>query len=84
MTRARNVEEPDTPRQAGGRRLDAGWDDVARLQTTAARLRGHDALVPRGVYRFSSFEEADTWMMRLSAATHVRHSRKTSPESAAP
>ncbi len=57
MSRARNGEEPDTPHQAGGRRPGAHWDDVARLQTTAARLRGHDAVVPRGVYRFSSFEE---------------------------
>jgi hypothetical protein len=30
------------------------------LARTAALLRGTDALVPRGVYRFDSFDEADT------------------------
>lgn len=26
---------------------------------------------PRGVYRFDSFEEADEWMVRMMARTHV-------------
>ena len=45
-------------RAPGARALD----DAARLQRTLNRLRGR-GLVPRGLYRFSSFEEADRWMM---------------------
>src|SRR5450759_5028521 len=35
--------------------------DSAILQRTLNALRGN-ALVPRGVYRFASHEEADAWM----------------------
>ena len=41
------------------------------------------ALVPRGVYRFSSFEEADAWMTRMMARTHVSRSSTTSSASPA-
>lgn len=51
--------------------------DVAILQRTINRLRG-GALVPRGVYRFRSHEEADEWMTRQIARTHARRSSKTS------
>ncbi len=51
--------------------------DSAILQRTLNRLRG-PALVPRGVYRFATHEEADTWMTRQIAATHARRSSKTS------
>ncbi len=51
--------------------------DSAILQRTLNRLRGN-ALVPRGVYRFASHEEADEWMTRRIAATHARLSSKTS------
>lgn len=56
-------------------------DDVARLQRTLNRLRGHD-LLPRGLYRFSSLEEADTRMMSQIARTAARLSSKTSWPSA--
>jgi hypothetical protein len=39
--------------------------DQAGLAKTAALLRGTAALAPRGVYGFSSFEEADAWMIRM-------------------
>jgi hypothetical protein len=55
--------------------------DAAILQRTMNRLRG-EALIPRGVYRFQSHEEADEWMIRTVAATHVRLSSKTSSPSA--
>jgi len=45
--------------------------DVAILLRTINRLRG-GALIPKGVYRFTSHEEADSWMMRQMAATHAR------------
>ena len=51
--------------------------DSAILQRTINRLRG-GALVPRGVYRFTSHEEADRWMIHQIAATHARRSSKTS------
>jgi hypothetical protein len=55
--------------------------DAAIMQRTVNRLRGV-GLIPRGVYRFSSHEEADAWMVRTIAATHARLSSKTSSRSA--
>ena len=49
-------------------------DDAARLQRTLRGLRG--GLVRRGVYRFSSFEEADAWMMSQIASTAARPNLK--------
>jgi hypothetical protein len=68
-----------------GRRATEGHPlrDAAILQRTARRLRG-DALVPRGLYRFATHEEADTWMMRTIARTHARRNSKTSSGSAGP
>ncbi len=51
--------------------------DISILQRTMNRLRG-GALVPKGIYRFQSHEEADTWMMSQIVSTHVRPSLKTS------
>ena len=51
--------------------------DAEILQRTLNRLRG-PALVPRGLYRFSTHEEADQWMLREMARTHARLSSKTS------
>ena len=56
-------------------------DDVARLQRTLNRLRGR-GLVPRGLYRFSSFEEADRWMMSQIARSAAHLNSKTSSPSA--
>jgi hypothetical protein len=67
-------------------RRDTGrfsWDDVSRLVDTSEALRGTSSLVPRGVYRYASFEEADRWMTRTIALTHARLGRRTSPASAA-
>jgi hypothetical protein len=57
------------------------WADQGRLTRTAAFLRGHAGLVPRGVFRFSSFEEADAWMTRMMTAEHGRRSLTTSSAS---
>jgi hypothetical protein len=54
------------------RRLDG--HDAAALQLTLAAVRRTGALVPRGLYRFASFEEAEAWMMRTMARTHVSRS----------
>jgi hypothetical protein len=47
------------------------------LVRTAAMLRGTPWLVPRGVYRFKTFDEADTWMTETIRRTHERLNRKT-------
>ena len=65
----------------GRRSLNA--DTMGALQRTLAGLRGTGALVPRGVYRFSSFEEADAWMTRMMARTHASLKSKISSASAA-
>jgi hypothetical protein len=72
--------------KAVGRRSFAGdtLSDQAALARTAAWLRGHAALVPRGVYRFATFEEADAWMTETIRRTHERLSRRISRGSAAP
>jgi len=70
---------PDLPIKRVSRRRE-GQDvvrDAAILQRTINRLRGGD-LVPRGVYRFRTHEEADIWMTRQMASTHARRSSKTS------
>ena len=67
----------------GGRSLGSdAWADQGRLARTAAFLRGDPALVPRGVVRFNSFDEADAWMTKMMLATLERRNRKTSPGSA--
>ena len=58
--------------------------DQAALARTMAVLRGTPHLVPRGVYRFSSFEEADAWMTQITLRTLEHRNRKTSSASAAP
>lgn len=68
-------------RIVGRRRTDR--DIPGALQRTMAELRGTHAVVPRGVYRFRSFEEADAWMTRTMARTHASLKSKTSSESAA-
>ncbi|MBA3637751.1 MAG: hypothetical protein M3541_10045 [Acidobacteriota bacterium] len=65
----------------GRRRVDG--DTLGGLQRTLAAVRGTGALVPRGVYRFTSFEEADAWMTRAMARTHASLKLKTSSGSAA-
>ena len=53
------------------------WEGVRQLTETSERLRGSAALVPRGVYRFRTFEEAHEWMMEKIASTHASRGRKT-------
>jgi len=67
-----------------GNRSERGdpWADQGRLARTAAVLRGGAGLVPRGVYRFSSFEEADQWMTKMMIAARERRSPTTSSASA--
>jgi hypothetical protein len=64
-------------RVAGRRDQEDVLRDIDILQNTMNQLRGC-GLIPRGVYRFQTHEEADEWMMRQIAANHARHASKTS------
>jgi hypothetical protein len=66
----------------GRRQIEGG--QTGALQRTLAALRATGAVVPRGVYCFMTFEEADAWMTRTMARTHASLKSKTSPGSAAP
>lgn len=59
-------------RVAGRREQENVLRDIDILQDTMNQLRGC-GLIPRGVYRFRTHEEADEWMMRQIAANHARH-----------
>ena len=63
-------------RVAGRREQEDVLRDIDILQNTMNQLRGC-GLIPRGVYRFRTHEEADEWMMRQIAANHARHASKT-------
>jgi len=68
---------PRIKRVPGRREGDDVLRDIEILQQTVNDLRGC-GIIPRGVYRFRSHEEADEWMMRQIAANHARHSFRTS------
>lgn len=63
-------------RMPGRREGDDVLRDVDILQQTVNDLRGC-GLIPRGIYRFLTHEEADEWMTRQIAANHARHSSRT-------
>lgn len=81
---ATTSHEPAGLKVVGRRSADTfTWADVEQLTLTAEVLRGTPRLVPKGVYRFETFEEADRWMIDKMALTHARHGRTMSPGSAA-
>lgn len=51
--------------------------DSRILQRTINRLRGV-GVAPRGIYRFTSHEEAEQWQIRQLARIHALQSSKTS------
>jgi hypothetical protein len=57
-------------------RVENPLRDAAILQRTLNRLRGC-GLIPKGVYRFHTHEEAEEWMMRQMAANPALRSSKT-------
>ena len=75
------MEEIREKRVAGRRQGENVLRDIDILQETVNRLRGC-GLIPKGVYRFRSHEEADEWMIRTIANTHARLSSKISSRSA--
>jgi hypothetical protein len=63
----------DVDKTVGCRRTDE--HDAEALQRTMAAVHRTGSLVPRGVSRFSSFENSDAWMTRMMAPTHVSHNQ---------
>jgi hypothetical protein len=49
----------------GRRRWGSGLAASAGLLELALRLRGDKPFLPRGVYRFRSFEESDEWILKM-------------------
>jgi len=49
----------------GRRRWGKGLVSTAPLLRLAFDLRGRKPFLPRGVYRFRSFEESDEWILRM-------------------
>lgn len=49
--------------------------EAAGMLQIIRRLRG-DPLIPKGVYRFETLDEADQWMIKKMASTHARLSSK--------
>jgi len=58
------------------KQIESPLEDIKRLQRTINRLRGY-ALIPVGVYRFKTFQEADQWMIKTIASTHASLNWKT-------
>ena len=53
-----------TMKVLGGKNLPPYWARFDRLQRTADKLRG-GVRHPKGVFRFKSFEEFETWKQNL-------------------
>jgi hypothetical protein len=49
----------------GRRRWRRGLEASAPLLQLALELRGRKPFLPRGVYRFRSFEESDEWILKM-------------------
>ena len=49
----------------GRRRVAAGLESAHGFLKTVALLRHGKPLVPRGLYRFRTYDEEDEWTMRM-------------------
>jgi hypothetical protein len=49
----------------GRRRWGKGLASAAPLLRMTVQLRGEKPFVPKGLYRFRSFEESDEWFLRM-------------------
>jgi hypothetical protein len=53
----------------GSRRPGTGLLKAAPFLELIVALRGRKPFIPRGIHRFTSFEESQTWSMRMMART---------------
>jgi hypothetical protein len=59
-------DDVELPMKVVGRRQwGKGLTAMAPLLRLTLRLRGDKPFLPRGVYRFRSFEESDEWILRM-------------------
>lgn len=49
----------------GRKKAARGWQEANRLLKLVIRLRGDKPFMPRGVYRFKTFEEAQEWSLKM-------------------
>jgi len=68
----------ELPVKIVGRRRPPKVDVISfnQMQKTVNALRAGRGLVPKGVYRFKTFEEADAWLIRMMAEISSRASRR--------
>jgi hypothetical protein len=72
------MREPRAAMKVLGRRAPPAHRNLvsaAPLLELAVRLRAGKLLIPRGLHRFHSFEEADEWSLRMM----TRSSRERRP-----
>lgn len=62
-------------RKNEGQDLESVLVDIQILQRTVNRLRNYD-LVPKGIFRFANFQEANEWMIQKIVENHVPHNLK--------
>ena len=51
----------------GNRRPATGFEQAAAFLDTVVALRGNRPFIPKGYYRFKTFEEAQDWSIRMMA-----------------
>ena len=51
-------------------------EEFDQLQRVFNQIK-QNILIPRGVYKFQTFEEANKWMIKTMAHTHVSQNLKT-------
>lgn len=74
------VNKPDTLklRVIGKRKgFDTSPEAANEWLLTIKKLRGHDIVCPRGLYRFKTFEEADRWMRQALVESSLAGQRST-------
>ena len=83
MARSREIDV--LPAKIVGRRREAAAtpESTDTLLRTAWALRGGVGLAPRGLYRFSTFEEAQEWIRNEMSRRSARRRSQTSADSAA-
>ena len=59
---------PETVKTLGGRTgHETGLPAAAKFLDMVIALRGDKPFIPRGVHRFSTFEESQAWSIRMMA-----------------
>ena len=60
----------------GRREWRRGLPAAAGLLELALKLRGDKPFVPKGVYRFASFDESDEWSLKMLTRPR-KHARRS-------